>query len=577
MEYGPARPLSSALGGTGARGRWLVPTLTQQEQDDLLYVLSLVEDGGNRLLDFSDDRQYRVAIAMQNLGGHTPETRPGMHAALAELRERHIAEGGVTDTLPIEDDTGFQSGAQVTDVSAVQNTTQPASTGFAGFVAGAWQLNATIAVNDFASGAPLAHGSNSQIGQGQYLPLYAAPDPGAQLRPTMTGSVFYASQVSPGGPWIYGTAKRDVSLGIAGDPQVDHPVQTQRAITSNYIRIALGRGQNTQTDVDYWYWYNQGQTIYAIPWVGYVDFDSPPLPPTAQNVDVFATLARDGTGRGGYARLPQAGVDLLISSLRVSGNRLAWTLRPPADRPPWGNIGQPLIWGDLRWNTGEADYVTIQLWVALQGQRNRAIVTVQSSDDPDRDPLDGTRNIPRLQFLWSCLAAGTPVRLADGSQLPIEDVERGTVVACGDGEAREVFQTTAFHHVGDALRVATDGGHELLLSHNHPVATPDGLRQAHELEVGGTVNVAGGTAAVTSLTTEPFDGLLCNLSVSAPESETDPAASTVYAAGVEVGDYETQIDYDNAWRTDPERILALLEPRYHPDYRNLLAERSARA
>lgn len=554
-----------------------MPTLTQQEQDDLVYVLSLVEDGGNRLLDFSDDRQYRVAIAMQNLGGHTPETRPGMHAALAELREQHVADGGVRDALEDQDDGDFQSGAQVTDVSVVANTTQPASTGFTGFTAGAAQLNATIAVTDTATGAQLAYGSDSQMFQGQYLPLYAAPQEGAAVRPAMTGAVFYAAQVTIGGRWIYGTAKRDVSLGVAADPQVEHPRQTQRKIATRYIRIALGRGQNQQDDVDYWYWYNQGQTIYALPWYGYVDFTSRPLPPTAQNVTVFATLARKGVGRGGFARLPQAGVDLLIGSLRVSDNRLAWTLTPPADRPPWGSMGQPLVWGDLRWNTGEATYVTIQLWVSLEGQRNRAIVTVQSSDDPSQDPLDGTTNIAPLQFLWSCLAAGTPIQLADGSSLPIEDVVRGTVVACGDGEAREVFQTTAFHHVGDALRITTDGGHELLLSHNHPVATPEGLRQAQELTEGATVNVAGGTAVVRSLVTEPFDGLLCNLSLSEPESETDAAASTVFAAGVEVGDYETQIDYDSSWRTDPERILALLEPRYHPDVHNYLAERTARA
>jgi hypothetical protein len=548
--------------------------LTQQERDDLLYALSLAEDGESRLLDLSDDRQHRVAIAMQNLGGHTPETRPGMHAALEETRALHQAEGGVRAALEVEGpplDVGFRDGAQVTDVSRVVNTQQPASNGFVGFLNGALQVNATISVVDTRSGEQLAAGSGSQYGQGQYLPLFAAPNSGAQARQAMTGAVFFAYQSRPGAPWQTGYVKRDVQLGVAADPTVTHPNKHQTGVPSNSIRIALGRGQNTQTDVDYWYWYQQGTTIYAIPFVGYADFTANVRQPLAQNVTIFGQLARDGEGKGGSAPLPDSARQLLMSSFVASGRRLAWTLTPPADRPPWGSMGQPLQWGQLNWNSGEIDYVTIQLFVTLEGQQQPAVATIQSATGADSDPLDGTTTIPTLQFLWSCLAAGTPVLLADGTTIAIEQVERGTVVRCGDGAEREVVQTTQFHHGGEVLRLRTDGGHELLLSHNHPVITPDGPRRAHELEIGATVAVENGTATVTSRDSEPFEGLLCNLSLSAG-GDPDPAASSFLAAGVEVGDYELQVAYDASWRTDPTRIRNLLERRYHGDFEQFLSE-----
>lgn len=552
-------------------------TLTELEHADLEYVLGLFGDRENLVLDFSDERQYRTAIALQNAGGHTSDTRPGMHAALAELREQHLAEGGPSQEQA-SDDQGFRTGAQVNDVGPLAGTQQPASNGFTALLNGAWQLNATITVVQPSNPQVLASGSGSQFNQGQYLPLYATPNPGALTKPQMTGIVAYNYQQEIGGRWTAALAKRDVDAGVLADPVVTHPNQHQRGVSSPYIRIALGRGQNTQTDVDYWYWYGTGTTIYAIPWVGYVDLVAPPVTPLVLNQNVFisGTLARSSVDAGGYVNLPDTEVQKLFRSLQPSGNRLAWTLAPPADAPPWGPMGNPITWGTLNWTTGEADYVTIQISVQLQGQAQLAAFTVQSSLDPNDDQVDGTTNIPPLQFLWSCLAAGTPILLADGSSLAIEDVARGTVVRRGDGSEAVVQSTTQFRHIGDVLRLCTDGGQELVLSHNHLVATPEGLRPAGQLAVGATVNALHGTARLVAAEVEPFNGLLCNLSLSAPDATPDPA-DTVFATSIEVGDYELQVSYEAAWRSDPERILAQLEPQYHADYRAYLGEVSANA
>jgi hypothetical protein len=547
--------------------------LVREDAEAINHLLGLIEDRQNVILDFSDERQYRAALAIHSLGGHTPETRPGMHAALAERRERHLAQGGLGDEqLPT--DAQFQTGAQVNELSRVAGTQNAGSTGFAGIVGGAFQLNSTIAVFGPLGTVALASGSGSMFNQGDYLGLRADPVAGHTAQAHMTGAILYSYQQQAGDPWITGSTKLDVALGVVTpNPVVTHPNKHQDKIPSNYIRIALAEGRNSPDDVDYWYWYKENTTNYALPWVGHVTFNAEPEPLRYDvNPQIVATLAHGPGGSGGFAQLGDDATRKLFDSLQVSGTTLSWTMVPPADRPPWGAVGDPLLWGSLNWQTGEAEYLTIQLTVNLQGQTIPATATVQSSDIVDQDQLDGTTYIPRIQFLYSCLVAGTPILLADGSSIPIEDVVRGTVVRCGDGAARTVSSTTIFRFGGDVLRLRTGNGLEVALSGNHPVVTADGLMQAHELSPGVKLHAQGGsTAELTEAVREPYQGLLCNLRLDESQAP-DPAKSTVFAGGIEVGDYALQMSYDRSRRTDPARVTALLEPRYLPDYEHYLRE-----
>jgi hypothetical protein len=551
--------------------------LTSEDQQAIVHLFGRIADRENVILDFSDERQYRAAIAFHNLAGHTSETRPGMHAALAERRDRHVAQNGIgAEDLP--GDGTFQTGAQVNDISRVPGTQNAGSTGFAGVVGGAFQLNAAIAVLNAQNTTVLASGSGTRFNQGDYVGLFATPIGGQSAQSQMNGSVVYSYQAQPGGPWVTGATKRSVSLGVLQDPTVVHPNKHQTRYPSTFIRIALGRGNNLQDDVDYWYWYQQSSTSYAIPWYGSVTFTAAPQALAyGTNPVIYGTLARGPGGAGGYATLPATQVQNLFNNLHVSGNTLSWTLAPAATQPPWGQMGNPLVWGPLNWSNGEADYVTIQLMVYLTGQSVPAVVTVQSATTTiDQDALDGTTNIPPLQFVWSCLVTGTPILRPDGSTIPIEEVVRGTVVRCGDGVDREVSSTTVFRYAGEVLRLRTADGSEVALSGNHPVMTADGARQAQELELGAELQLAGGgTSALERAEREPYEGLLCNLRLD-ESSDPDPARSSVYAGGIEVGDYALQIAYDRNWRTDPDRIRSLLEPRYHEDYANFLQETAAK-
>ncbi|RRR85968.1 Hint domain-containing protein [Streptomyces sp. RP5T] len=548
--------------------------ITNEDSQAIAHLSTVTGDRKNGLLDFSDERQYRAALALHSLGGHTLETRPGMFAALAERRHRHRANGGVAgEQLPQSDP--FETGAQVIDVSCPPGTQTPAGTGFVAIVDGAAQVNATISVFDSQQNL-VAWGSGTQFNEGEYMPLYAEPQPGQTAKPPLTARIAYSFQPRGSTDWRTGAVQRDFNPGVEADPVVDHPKKHQRKVATDYIRIALGRGQNAQDDVDYWYWYSSNQTTYALPWCGSVSFTSRPKPlKWGLNPTIIGYLARSTPGSGGYQMLKVSEVRKVFDSLSVSGNKLSWYLEPPATQSPWGEGGNPLLFGDLRWPSGEADYLFMQYLVDLEGQGLAACATVASADTPDQNPLDGVTYIPRIQFLYSCLVAGTPILLADGSTIPIENVVRGSVVHCGDGVDREVSSTTIFNFGGDVLRLRTENSGEVALSGNHPVVTADGLVQAHELVPGIKVRAQGGKVSVlASVDREHYEGQLCNLRLD-ESAEPDPAKSTVIAGGIEVGDYALQTSHDHSYRTDPALVRAMLDPRYHPDYEHYLSEIAA--
>ncbi len=295
-----------------------------------------------------------------------------------------------------------------------------------------------------------------------------------------------------------------------------------------------------------------------------------------RNMFIYGILSRGSGGTlGGFRLLPDAELQRIADASQASGNRLSWNLFPPDLAKK--TEGNSINWGELQWTSGEADYLTLEVQVnaMVEGKWQPISASVQCSDQPDTNRLDGNLKIPPLQFLYSCLAAGTPIRMADGTQKAIEDLVRGDQVAGPDGARREVQSTVIARHRGKVLGLTFDGG-RLVLSHNHPVRTPSGLQKAEWLEVGDEVRTADGLGTVRQVETLDFDDRLCNASLSTPGLPVaDPAQNTMYAAGLEVGDYEIQLSTLRDERSNTEVILAELDPRYHEDYRNYLAEREA--
>lgn len=82
------------------------------------------------------------------------------------------------------------------------------------------------------------------------------------------------------------------------------------------------------------------------------------------------------------------------------------------------------------------------------------------------------------QFTGSCFPVGTPVRMGDGTEKPIEDVRRGDEVLTHTGSVRHVLGTEMRMHVGDMITITAKGfPFPLTMTDDHPVAVlVDGKR-----------------------------------------------------------------------------------------------------
>jgi hypothetical protein len=551
------------------------PVLSDEQKADVAHVAALAEPREVVRLDLSDERQFRHAIDMHVLAGQTPVTHPGLHRALAATRAQHLADGGPGARAAADPD-GFETGAMIVAVGRLMGTQNVGSEGFATVLGGAAML--TVALNVFDDSQNLlASGSNEQYGDGTYLGVATQQAGAKPLAPRMTAILQYTYQREPGDPIIAERVRLASMSETLAPPNVEHPVKTETESGDPRIRIGLGRGTGKTSDVDYWFSQSMSDTFYAVPMVGYVDFVAPIQLPASSSVKVAGYLAR-GLGdpnpsvKGGQQPIPDPQKTNIINNCQIAGNRLRWSL-PAASKAEPSNPGNPIVWGALPWSSDETVWVVVQFMVQLVGG-GEGFAAVSSGKASYTDALDGVTIIPTLDFIYHCIAADAQIMLADGSERRLEELGQDDVVRCAsDARALRIVATRAAAHRGAAIRLAA-GGRELVLTPNHLVLTPDGPCRADALAPGDMVLTAGGAAALSAAEVVQYDGVLCNLAFNFPGEPVDPASSAMLANGIAVCDYSTQAQIQAQQRADPERILSVLDPMFHEDFKNHL-ERNA--
>ena len=115
-----------------------------------------------------------------------------------------------------------------------------------------------------------------------------------------------------------------------------------------------------------------------------------------------------------------------------------------------------------------------------------------------------------------CFAAGSPVRLADGTEVAIEDLKVGMMLAAYDEETQEIVETEVesvqqYKHKDQIYDIRFASGTRLTLTHSHPLLTTHGwcaidpeaalkehtyMQEIGRLVIGDTVITRTGTAVV---------------------------------------------------------------------------------
>ena len=190
------------------------------------------------------------------------------------------------------------------------------------------------------------------------------------------------------------------------------------------------------------------------------------------------------------------------------------------------------------------DQARVRLWVKIvaHGSDGKLYSMFWANDLPPDSPDHDTR-FP-LQFVWSCLAEGSKITMADGSEKRIEEVGLGERVRSGGpGEWLSVVDISTGYESAPIVDLETEHGDALLVTQGHPLFDASGRpMRADELSVGSLIQTHRGPAKVTKLERKPYAGKVYNLKLGTEHqiAGQNVGAIHMFANGLRVGDSRSQ-------------------------------------
>lgn len=190
--------------------------------------------------------------------------------------------------------------------------------------------------------------------------------------------------------------------------------------------------------------------------------------------------------------------------------------------------------------------------------------------------------LPLMKLGYSCLATGTLITMADGSQQAIESIGKGDLVRGALASNPHLTETMKVVDVSVGIeaikmyRIKGSHGTNLLMTETHPVSTVNkGIVWAKELVAGDQILTEEGSVLVTKVETESYKDKIYNLRLAPNEGSkfTEARNFAMFANGVAVGDLGTQDEFnykDQNIRLSPEEILQKLPEKWKTDYLNSL-------
>lgn len=518
-------------------------------------VLSGVPNGQGLTLDPANADHRSLITDLLAASGKGPDRYPALHATLASPP---TAAGGEVDASIV--DLGRDRGGRAT------SRTWIASRG------GAYLSGALTLVLDAGSGKLLAAGTATQVG-GNLVQVATRTAKALPATGKMQAVTFYHSQQTPAtAPTFALTSSTQVTLQDGLTVNVTEPVQT----TSQGPYIVIGEGRMpgyTNPDADYTY--PSPANVYpdrlVVPFTGNatLPYETAVTPenPIGMTTKLFVTSAQAWT-------TPYPGFDL-SGPVTASGYDVTWSY--PFDNQTIETTAS-IQYTQLANLIDPVTDFYYQFNVPVDNMFSPILTFTVCSQDVPGEPSENCTVIKDLQYWWHCVAEGTLVRLADGSEAPIETLDNQSVVHSGAGpEPAPVIATSrAPHHDYNgrdrALKLRTNGGHELVLSAGHAVVTPAGLVTARDLRAGDTVLTASGPDTLAACDTVAYEGLVYNLRV----TETGGREFGAYLAnGIAVGDHLAQAAQYRARRHSPQHVLPTLPATHHQDYLSALADATA--
>jgi len=512
-------------------------------RSDYDYMYALIERKGGEAvkLDLSDEVQYRFLRSRVAASGKTPENYPQFFSMLESIRSRHKAQksevSAFQEAAPRDHLVGdfvVLPGGTTFEASAFSTIQDGADYNFVDVVV--WNEDQSQQLSNYGWGEVYGDGRKLKARATGPMPFFADDN-------FIVDSV---NIISKGGVDEAYMKVKKVSQPPGG--AVYHPQDTNK---DGIVTICLDRNYG---DCDY---PMVGFRQVQIPLKGVMTFPSE-VEQILNNSETYVKLVEE---RGGPREMT---FGPFINFLKINPNdrrQVLW------DVPQHLGVFNGILFQRYE----DVDFfLSISVTMKRQGRSVQGagmISSIRSQTTP------GMPSVPKHQIVYSCLAKGTKILMADGKTANIEKIAKGTqVVTDSSGVALRVTDVSIGIERIPMVRIKDDAGHELLLTASHPVLTPDrGVVWAEELTVGSKVLTQSGTSTLVKVKREMYRDQVYNLKLdtSTLAQKTFPQGSSMYANGFLVGDLGLQKAYE--FKNSEDRtadVLRKLPSRWHADYRN---------
>lgn len=229
------------------------------------------------------------------------------------------------------------------------------------------------------------------------------------------------------------------------------------------------------------------------------------------------------TGGGGQYALAQA--DVIAAFGASEGGIFTWAMGPDWQQK------FPVLAG-----VGDFD---IQLSATLNVTSAAGPDTTQLNVSSFGTPTTGGSLWP-LNIQWGCVAPQTRVRLADGSEQTIAQLNAGDLLVSDiQGRTSRVERIIVGEQTDPMWRLQC-GEFEVLATEDHPVMTAAGPRAISRLQPGDWVCGYGGELRVDSICAEPYEGKVFNLILQSEDGVVPLKGDYFVANGLFIGDNTQQ-------------------------------------
>lgn len=319
----------------------------------------------------------------------------------------------------------------------------------------------------------------------------------------------------------------------------------KRGANHKYINVSI---ENSSTC-----WQEQGESDYTY------NIKSHYEPSTNRNsVPFFLPMKGSLTFKkefGLYPAVPKVSLCAIskdgnpITAIKVdyqdmNRNKVQWKFE--GDKVSWEFLED---WGDFvpKDNITCTNYLKLEADFEFRTASGIIQVHISSGENPG---LTGNYiTMEYIDWCWGCLAHGTSIRMADGSEKNIEDLRPGDYLKglyCPSLRVEDII----CKYTDTLVVIRTTGGSVLRLTHMHPVETRRGMIPAGELNTADFIRMESATwEELDWLLTETVECRVYELQTEFPDS--------IFANGIVTG--ESDMEKDRESKELDARTLALLK------------------